>query len=524
MKTTHILIIFATMLIVNSCKKFDELEKNPNVPSQVPASLVLRGILVDMYEGTWGTNKNQRWNQYYTINYNYYGTNEYDWTSTEFRYTTLKNVGKMEEEAKKQIGKDLNPYSALGKFFRAYYYVWMTQRVGDLPLTEALQGTGNITPKYNAQKDIYVQALKWLDEANDDLAKLAAAGDNTLQGDIYLGNDLRKWQKVVNTFKLRVLISLSKRADDTPELSVKSRFAEVVNNPAKFPVMTSAADNLQYTYNATFNKYPINPDNFGFDATRQQMSATHIDLLKQLNDARLFVVAEPAEVQLKKGIQPTDYAAYIGASPAESLDDMSSKAGRGEYSFINRARYYRGYTPEPTVIIGYPELQFTIAEGINRGWVSGNAEDFYKKGVQASFDFFGVKNGDNAVTLELRDAGKATSQGFTVKFDYNAYFAQPAVKYAGNTTEGLRQILTQKYLAMFMNTGLEPFFNWRRTGYPANFAKGGPGTGNSGVIPRRWQYPASERVYNATNYAEALKRQFNDDKRDNINDELWLLK
>lgn len=516
------LFTIATLLLVfTGCQKFDELEQNPNVPAAVPASLVLRGILVDLYEGSW--NKDQRYNQYYTINYNYYGNNEYDWTATNFKYTTLKNVGKMEEEAKKQTGKDLNPYSALGKFFKAYYFVWMTQRVGDLPLTEALQGTGNITPKYNTQKEIYVQALKWLDEANADLTSLASAGDNTLQGDIYLNNDLRKWQKVVNMFKLRVLISLSKRADDA-ELAVKPRFAEVVSNPAKFPVMASAADNLQYTFNATFNKYPVNPDNFGFDATRQQMSATHIELLKQYNDARLFVVAEPAEVQLKKGLQPTDYAAYVGASPSEGLDDMSSKAGRGEYSFINRARYYRSYTPEPVVILGYPELQFLLAEGINRGWVAGDAEAAYRRGVLASFDFFGIKNGDNAVTLELRDAGKATSQGFTVKFDSDAYFAQPAVKYAGNTTEGLKQILTQKYLAMFMNTGLEPFLNWRRTGFPTNFASTGSGIGNSGKIPRRWQYPASERVYNATNYAEALRRQFGDDKRDNINDELWMLK
>jgi hypothetical protein len=516
-----ILLLTTALLLLAGCQQFDQLEKNPNVPAEAPASLVLRGVLVDLYEGAW--NKDSRLNQYYTINYNYYGNNEYDWTTTGFKYTTLKNVGKMEEEAVKQIGKDQNPYAALGKFFRAYYYVWMTQRVGDLPLTDALQGTENITPKYDTQKEVYVQVLKWLDEANTELAALSAAGDNTLQGDIYLGNDLKKWQKTVNTFKLRVLLSLSKREADA-DLAVKTRFAEVLANPAKFPVMTSATDNLQYLFNATYNKYPTNPDNFGFDATRQQMSATHIDLLKQFRDPRLFVVAEPAEVQLKKSAQPTDFAAFIGASPAESLDNMSSKAGRGEYSFINRARYYRGYTPEPVVILGYPELQFLLAEGINRGWATGDAEAAYRKGIQASLDFFGIKTGENTATLELRDNGKVTSQAFTVRFDPEAYFAQPDVKYAGNTERGREQILTQKYLALFMNTGLEPFYNWRRTGYPTNFAKGGPGTGNSGVIPRRWQYPASERVYNETNYRDALQRQFGSTTRDNVTDELWILK
>jgi hypothetical protein len=517
----NLLLLTTALLLLAGCRDFSELEKNPNVPAEAPASLVLRGVLVDLYEGAW--NKDARWNQYYTINYNYYGNNEYDWTTTGFKYTTLKNVGKMEEEARKQTGKEQNPYSALGKFFRAYYYVWMTQRVGDLPLNEALRGTDNITPAYNTQKELYVQVLKWLDEANADLTTLLAAGDRTLQGDFYLNNDLLKWQRVVNTFKLRVLLSLSKREADA-ELNVKARFAEVVSNPTRYPVLTSAADNLQYVFNAVYNKYPLNPDNFGFDATRQQLSATHLDLLKRYRDARLFAVAEPAEVQLKKGLAPSDFEAFIGASPAESLDNMSSKAGRGEYSFINRARYYRGYTPEPVVILGYPELQFLLAEGINRGWVPGDAAAAYRKGITASFDFFGVKDGENTFTLELRDAGRVTSQAVVVPFSYDGYFAQPAVRYAGNTAQGLEQILTQKYLALFMNTGLEAFYTWRRTGYPANFAQGGPGTGNSGVIPRRWQYPASERVYNESNYQAALQRQFGSATRDNINDELWLLK
>lgn len=510
----------AFLLALSSCQTFEELEKNPNVPATSPANLVLNGILNDFTERPW--NKDTRWNQFYTINYNYYGNNEYDWTTSSTYFMTLKNVVKMEEEAKKATGKDLNPYAALGKFFKAYFFVWMTQRLGDLPMNEALKGTDNITPKYNTQKEVYVQSLKWLDESNDDLAKLIAAGDISLQGDIYMNNNLRQWQKVVNTFKLRVLVSLSKK-DTDGELNVKGRFAEVLNNAAKFPIMTGMADNMEYRYNAQFNKYPVNPDNFGFDATRQQMSSTHINLLKSTRDPRLFMVAEPAESQLKKGLKQTDFEAFVGGNPAESLDNLSTNALRGDYSYINRNRYYKSYTPENTIQIGYIEMCFNIAEAANRGWVAANAEEWYRRGIQASQAFFGVKDGDNAVTLETRNGANISSAGYTVKFNFNEFYAQPSVKYAGNNAQGLSQILTQKYLGFFMNSGMEAFYNWRRTGIPASFAKGGPGTGNSGVIPRRWLYPNSERIYNETHYKAAVQAQFGR-ATESVNDDLWMLK
>ena len=47
---------------------------------------------------------------------------------------------------------DVNPYSALGKFLRAYFYVRMSQRVGDLPLSEALLGLENPAPRLQFSK------------------------------------------------------------------------------------------------------------------------------------------------------------------------------------------------------------------------------------------------------------------------------------------------------------------------------------------------------------------------------------
>lgn len=525
----YILISFTTAtLALTSCEKpFNELEADPNRPVNAPASLVFKGVLNDMYGASgspsgfsgvtfspWGSE--QRWNQFFCSNYDYYATNDYAWTTTNLNFTTLKDVLKMEVEAKRAGGGDVNPYAALGKFFRAYFFDNMSRRVGDLPMTEALKGLTNVTPKYDSQKTIYVQILKWLDEANADLTALISKGDNTLAGDIYLGNDLKKWQKVVNTYKLRVLVSLSNKENDA-ELNIKQRFAEIITNPTKFPVMSGMSDNLQYLHNA-INKYPRNQDNFGQNATRENMAKTYIDLLVTNKDPRLFVTAEPASAKLKAGLKPTDFDAFAGASSGEDLQDMATKVLKGGYSFPNRKRYYTSYSPEPVFIIGYPEMCFNIAEGVNRGWTSGNAEDFYKKGISASMEFYGLKDGDNTVTFS-RDGGIFNFDSYTYKFNLADFLNQPSVKYAGNNATGLTQVLTQKYLAFFQNSGLEAWYNQRRTGVPTFLT--GVGTGNSGRIPKRWQYPSSERTTNGANLTAALTTQYGG--QDDINATMWLL-
>ena len=526
MKLHKILFLSLTALVLSltGCDKpFDELEKNPNLATQATASLVLQGVLLDMYGVTgqpWGDE--QRWNQFYCSNYDYYASNQYNWTTTGLNFTTLKNVVKMEEEAKRAGASAVNPYSALGKFFRAYFFDNMTRRVGDVPMMEALKGLENPTPTYDSQKAVYVQILKWLDEANANLTTLIAAGNTTMTGDFYLGNNLRQWQKVVNAHKLRVLVSLSQkdadRSDGPSELNVKARFAEVVGNPTKFPLMAGLSDNVQYIHTAV-NKYRRSQDNFGNNATRENMAKTYIDLLVARKDPRVFVVAEPAGAKLATGLKPTDVNSFAGASSGEDLADIATKVLSGQYSYQNRKRYYTNYVGELVAIIGYIEQQFNIAEGINRGWAVGNAEIAYNQGVTASMGFYGLKDGDNTVTFS-RDGGIVNFDSYTVKVSLSDYLAQPLVKYAGNTAAGREQIVIQKYLGFFQNSGMEAFYNQRRTGIPAFLT--GVGTGNSARIPKRWLYPNGERVNNTTNLTTALTAQYGG--KDDINDTPWLLK
>jgi hypothetical protein len=509
------------ILAATGCKKsFQDLTVNNNVPNAVPASLLFNGILNSMADMPDGSD--ETYSQYYINNYDYYGNNRYDFGSGDNYYNTLKNVVAMEDQAVKGGAAAVNPYSALGKFFRAYFFSKMSMEEGDIPMTQALQGLTNLTPAYDTQKAVMTQSLAWLESANTDLASLIAAGNTTLAGDIYLGNSLTAWQKVVNTFRIRLLLQLSKK---TADIDVVAQFAAIVGNASKYPVMTSATDNLQYTFVSPTNYYPQTPDNFGQSGSRKNTSATYIGLLTSLKDPRVFVTAEPARYNVDDLKQsPTAFTSFIGADPGLDLGVMYNNAGLQKYSFLNRKRYYSTYTGEPSIQIGYAELMFNIAEGINRGWATGNAEDYYTKGIQASFASYSIPNTGSFTAYFYRPGSTNVAtitnyDTYTINVDWATYYAQSTVKYTADAA-GLTKILQQKYLALFRHSGLESYFTYRRTGVP-NFTTG-PGTGNGSRIASRFQYPQSERTSNADNYKKALASQFGGN--DDINGVMWILK
>ncbi len=527
MKNQITVLIFAVALLttVTSCKKsFESLNNNPNKPYDVSPSLLLNGILNNMYDAPYSNY--ERWDQYYIINYDYYGNNRYDFGSETDYYSTLRSVDIMEQQAAAKGGEAVNPYEALAKFFRAYFFTKMSLQVGDIPMDSTLNGLTDLTPKYNTQKEVFVKAFAWLEEANNDLTQLLSkqssntAEGQVLKGDIYFGGNLSHWQKTVNTFRLRLLMELSKKADDA-DLNIKQQFTDILNSKGKYPLMQSMDDNLQYTYIHPTNDYPNNPGNFGFDALRYNASATYVGLLTQLHDPRVYVTTEPATALVTPDRSATDFSAFVGANPGEDLGAMYTKTNAGQYSLLNRHHYYDTYTGEPSIQIGYPEMCFIIAEAINRGWVSGDAGSYYKTGIQVSMSFYGIPDsGPMTVYFLHPGASLGTYDTYSVNVDFTSYYNQNSVKYAGNTAAGLTQILQQKYLALFRHSGLEAYYQWRRTGVPAFTT--GPGTGNSERIALRFQYPGIERTANTTNFNVALSSQYSGN--DDINGVMWLLK
>ena len=211
-------LLIAGIMSVTSCQKGD-LVNNPNVAGAtgtIPATLLLNHLtakLIRPDEQPFSiSSKNE---QYILSNYAYYwGVNNYGFSNSEDSYDILKYAIALQTQSTQQLGNTTNKYYALAQFFKAYAGIWLTQRVGDIPFSQA----GNpsiLLPKYDTQHDIYKSALALLDNANTQC--IAPLGGSLRRdasfdtGDIF-GFTYLQWQKLINTYRLRVLISLSKNA------------------------------------------------------------------------------------------------------------------------------------------------------------------------------------------------------------------------------------------------------------------------------------------------------------------------
>jgi len=535
-----------------SCQK-GNLLSNPNSASSsttVPTSLLLNTITNEMYygggvidggagaqnEGPW--DQVMRWNQFFVSSYPYYwGNNAYTWTYTATQYPMLKYVNLMVQQAQAQYGSTPNAYAALAKFFEAYSFIWYTQRVGDIPMSQAGNPTLYPQPKYDLQHDVYKNSLALLDTANTLMGALAANPANTNAkvdpvGDIF-GLTYLQWQKVINTYKLRVLISLSRRAQDNPDLDIPAQFANIYNNPTQYPIMTGNSDNLAYHYltSPARDNYPLFP-NYTPYIGYENMCNTFINVTAGNNDPRTFIAATPAPAQIAGGKQISDFTAYVGADIGLSYSEITVNNTAGMYSYNNYLRYYgtasgpnvSGSTCEPYIVLGYPEMCFNIAEAANRGWIPGvSGSTWYNNGILADMSWLGLSDGATVtVGLPIFQPVNYTNVLGTVTVNVTDFMDQPQIAYAGDNAAGLTQILTQKYVAFWQNSGWEAYYNWRRTGVPT-FSQGGTGIGTPNLmIPVRWQYPVDEAASNTANWTAAVSSQFSG--TDATSATMWLTK
>jgi hypothetical protein len=475
-------IAVSLLVLAAGCKKFEDFQTDPNKSTVSTPDLLLSTVIQEAFQSTdLGATLAMRQMVFVNSvsNEQYYG-----WTRASFdTYNDLRQVVRMELEANRMQKAE---YIPLVKFFKAYHFMKLTNTFGDIPYSAALKGEQDLfAPAYDKQQDIILSILEELKAAN------AAITSTTpeVQGDILYNGSMQQWKRLINTLSLRILMGLSLK-ENNAALNVKARFAEIVNNPENYPLMTGNADNGQLVFHDVLGtRYPTFNNN---DLqTAYYLDATFVDLLKELKDPRLFRFAEKAPKYAT--LPDNDFSAYGGAKGSDPVNDNSTKVLAGEVSKI-KSRYFNNPVNEPSIAIGYAELQFILAEAVLRGWISGDAAAYYNKGVQASMAFYGI--GQPAIDAYLQQ---------------NPF---PA-------TAQLKAVLTQKYIASFMNSDWHFFFEQRRTGLPV-FDVSGSGVLNDKKIPKRWMYPVSELQNNQANVNAAINSQFAGN--DNINALMWLLK
>ena len=478
------------ILMMPSCIDLEELNEDPNNATTTQPALLLTNIEYSSFAKS-STGAAYAIKQIVKTD----GESQeqvYKWSRGNFDYySSLRDVTKMQE-----VAEEGSAYKALAAFFRANYFFQTTMDFGDIPYSDALKGESQsiYTPKYDTQEQVFEGILKELADAD----ALLKDSKEIIDGDIIYDGDLLKWRKLINAYRLRILITLSGK-HNVGSINIVDEFKKA----AAGPLMENIEDNGQIVYlDQEGNRYPnFNSSGFG---SGMYMDQTYIDLMKSLKDPRLFAIATQTPNAEKAGKSVDDFSSYDGGDPSLPYAEVNEKAKEGNCS-KPAERYYQNPVNEPSIIMGYTEQQLILAEAVARGWITGDDKAYYDSAVKASFQFYHDNVADVAEYLDENAA--------------NTYLAGQDVQYEQSYTfdQKLKLIAIQKYLPTFLQGNLWlPYYEQLRTGYP-EFKRA------AGVdLPYRWMYPQDEYNSNAANVQAALDRQFGGS--DKTSDMPWWIK
>jgi hypothetical protein len=336
-------------------------------------------------------------------------------------------------------------YSGIAKILSAYTLGVATDIWGDIPYSQAFQGSSKFTPAYDKQEDIYKTIQSLLSAGIADIAKASTVVPS---GDDYFYNgNMAKWKKLAYTLKARFYIHLTKATGYTASAQADSALTALANG------MASNNDDLQFPYDGSAGDE--NSWNLAFSPViTAVLNSTLVDSLAARNDPRLPKMALPA---VSSGL----YKGRKIGTPTSSLDSYSYPAD------------FYGATTAYNHIVSYSEALFIKAEAV-----------FIKSGAAAASPVY-----VSAIKSHFAKLGLDTTSAPAL-----AYIASRAI----TATNAMQRIMEEKDIANYLN--LENFNDWRRTGFPALT----PVTGALSAIPRRMLYPESEILTNAQPQQSAL--------------------
>jgi len=471
-----VFLLVITAAMMPSCtKNFSELNQNPNQASMAAPETLLSPALYDVM--TTNLTRSHR------INNDLMQVTVFLAETREFHryvirptesdamwngwYLELTNFRDMFRSA---AAINQKSYMGIALIMDAWVSSMITDMFGDVPYSQSNMGKNNVlTPKFDKQKDIYLDLYKKLDSANTLLAANVVLTDQQKALDILYQGDIAKWRKFGNSLYLRLLMRMA----DKPEMQSAAKINDIlVTNKANYPIFTSNAESAILRYTGVS---PLFSPFYTYRAVDFQSAATEffINTLKGLGDPRLTIWATKYN---------NDYAGVPSGFDASQVVTLKSSIPDALKN-----------NPLLGNIMNYAELQFTIAEAITRGMTTlSGAKAYYDNGVT------------NAITL----------WGLTVPATYLTT-GTGAWNDAASFSDKMEKIMLQKYFSLFF-TDFQQWTEFRRTGHPV--LPIGTGVQNNGKMPSRFVYPVIVQSVNGANYTAAVAGMGGPD---DINTKVW---
>lgn len=439
-------VFLLMVLVLGSCKKWidTEININPDAPQDAPMYTILSSAQVTMGFNTVGGNDICRvtafWMQYFQgLDRQSLATSNYILQSQDVNNLWNTNYAGAMEDLKVVLDKS---YALDQPWYRGVAQVLMANCIGitsdfwgDVPFSQAFQGSNNLTPKFDSQQQIYITIQSMLDSAIVNLQKPNPGYYNDVQGDLMYGGDLAMWVKAAYAFKARYYLHLSK-------------VSPTAYNDALGALTNAIGDNSEDL------QQPFNGDSpnplwfFMYNRGDLTMHARFIDMLKLRQDPRLTVFATTA----------ADGVSYYG-NDFGGVDWDASYPGTAIADVT---------TPVP--LITNVECLFIKTEAeFMTGASPAVVRNDLIAAVSASMDKYGVLN---PLYIQAYDS--------------------VLQHYTGDTL--FHEVMVQKYIALCYQA--ESFNDWRRTNNAIGLIPNQTPPVTRQEIPRRYLYPTDEINYN----------------------------
>lgn len=471
MKTINIkqlLVLLAIGTIgLGSCKKFLDVNENPNYPTTATANLLLPTVEAGISQLV-GNNYQiygNIWAEYWTQNPSssqYRSIEQYNVTNTAFDRPwgiTYRNVLQNAQTIINSTELNSERTKGIAYILKAYTFQLTTDAYGDIPLSEALNESTFSSPKYEPQAVVYDSIFNYINRGIA-LLRTETATSPGEQDMIFNGN-VEKWTAFANTLKLRAYLRLSKVDPAKAQAGVQALYA---SNP------TFLTEDATISYTTTGgNENPLFNEMVGLGRTQNVVaSATAVRRFIANGDPRVYALYTPIEDQ--------DTIAYIpqGSYRSNSNKEVSPPSTKTGAN-ANPDSAARSALA-PVKLISATESYFLQAEAVARGWGAGSATvaSLFNTGIRTSFRALGIV--DSLTNVYIASA--------------------PDAKLPGDLEGNIRTIITQKYYAMCGFQGFEAWTEWRRTGYPEFWVPSQASIIGAGRRPLRMLYPNTEVTTN----------------------------